>query len=70
MEIHNPNQQIFLSNECNKCQFISLLNQHLEAEGKFFMHTGDADTLMVAHALRYAWTLVNVVTDDTNVLVF
>jgi len=70
MEVH-PNQQIFYQMNCNKCQFISLLNQHLETDGQIVhSSTGDADTLIVAHALRYAWTLVNVVTDDTNVLVF
>ena len=37
MEAH-PNQQMFLSNEGNKCQFISLLHQYLESDGQI-VHT-------------------------------
>jgi len=47
------------------------LDQHLEADGQIVhTSTGGAGTLIVAHALRYAWILVNVVKDDTNGLVF
>ena len=71
MDAH-PNQQIFLSNEGNKQQFISLLSRHLEADGQVIRtSTGDADTLIVAHALRYTsqGKVVNVVTEDTDILV-
>ena len=71
MEAH-PNQQMFLSNEGNKCQFISLLHQYLESDGQI-VHTsrGDADTLIVTKALSYAaqGKEVNVVADDTDILV-
>jgi len=66
------NQQIFLSNEGNKQQFSSLLSRHLEADGQVnHTSTGDADTLIVAHTLRYAsqGKVVNIVTEDTDILV-
>ena len=71
MEAH-PNQQIFLSNKSNKSQFILLLSQYLEADGQIVhISAGDADTMIVTHVLRYAsqGKVVNVVTDDTDILV-
>ena len=71
MEAHHS-QQIFLSNESNKSQFISLLSQHLEADGNIVhVADGDADTMIVSCALQYAaqGREVNVVADDTDVLV-
>ena len=66
-------QQIFLSNEYNKSQFISLLSKYLEADGNI-VHIADrdADVMIVTCALQYAHqeSDVNVVADDTDVLVF
>ena len=68
MQAHH-NQQIFLSNENNKNQFILLLSKHLEADGN--IADGDADTMIVTCVLQYAGqeSEVNVVADDTDVLV-
>ena len=71
MEAHH-NQQTFLSNERNKVQFISLLGHYLEADGQFVHNSiGDAYTIIVACALQFAirGSNVNVVADDTDVLV-
>ena len=71
MEAH-INQQIFLSNERNKSQFVSLLSQYLEADGQIVHNsTGDADTLIVSCALQFAsrGRSVSVIADDTDVLV-
>ena len=70
MRAHH-NQQIFLSNEYNKSQFISLLSKYLEAyENIVHIADGDAD-IMITCALQYACqeSDVNVVADDTDVLV-
>ena len=71
MQAHH-NQQIFLSNENNKSQFILLLSKHLEADGNIvYIADGDADTMIVTCALQYAGqeSDINVVADDTDVLV-
>ena len=71
MQAH-PYQQIFMSNENNKSQFILLLSKYLRLDG-YVVHTadGDADTMIVTCALQYAsqGSDVNVVADDTDVLV-
>ena len=47
------NQQVFLSNEKNKSQLISLLSNYLEDNGHIVHHSvGDADTLIVQCALE------------------
>ena len=52
MQAHH-NQQIFLSNESNKSQFISLLSKHLETDGNIVhIADGDADTMIVTYALQ------------------
>ena len=51
MEAH-ANQEVFLSNEGNKVQFISLLRWFLQSDGQVVHNsTGDADTMIVANAL-------------------
>ena len=61
-----------MSNENNKSQFISLLSKYLRLDG-YVVYTadGDADTMIVTCALQYAsqGNDVNVVADDTDVLV-
>ena len=69
MEVH-VNQEVFLSKEGNKVQFISL-RQYLQCDGQaVYNSTGDADTMIVVNALRIAseGNEVNVVADDTDVL--
>ena len=64
--------RVFLSNEGNKVQFISLLRQYLQCDGQaVYNSTGDADTMIVANALRIAseGNEINVVADDTDVLI-
>ena len=71
MEAHD-NQQIFLSNKKNKLQFISLLSCYLKANAQtVYNSTGDADTMIVSCALRFATQSndVIVVADDTDILV-
>ena len=71
MQVHH-NQQTFLSNEYNKSQFISLLRIYLEADGNIVhIADGDADTMIVKCTLEYTDQEcdVNVVADDTDVLV-
>ena len=68
------NQQVlfFFSNASNKQQYISLLSRCLEADGQVtHTSTGDADTMIAAHALRYAsqGKVVNVVTEDTDIII-
>ena len=66
------NQQIFLTNERNKSQFITLLSQSLVDDGHTVHHsTDDADTLISQCALEIAaqGLPVNVVADDTDVLI-
>jgi len=66
------NQEVFLSNEGNKVQFISLLSKYLQSDGQVvYNSTGDADTLIVSNALQIAreGKEVNVVADDTDVLI-
>ena len=51
MEAH-VNEEVFLSNEGNKVQFISLLRCYLQSDGQVVHNsTGDADTMIVANAL-------------------
>ena len=71
MQAHNK-QKVFLSNENNKLQFINFLSKYLQADGHSVQNSsGDADTMIVAHAMQYAVQghKVNVVADDTDVLV-
>ena len=66
------NQEVFLANEKNKQQFILLISQYLSDNGQAVHHsTGDADTMIIQCALQYAseGSEVNVVADDTDVLV-
>ena len=66
------NQEVFLANEKNKHQFILLISQYLRDDGQIVhQSTGDADTMIVQCALHYAieGSEVNVVADDTDVLV-
>lgn len=66
------NQEVFLTNEKNKHQFILLISQYLKDDGQVVhQSTGDADTMIVQCALQYAieGSEVNVVADDTDVLV-
>ena len=66
------NQKVFLTNEKNKHQFILLISQYLKDNGQVVhQSTGDADTMIVQCALQYAieGSEVNVVADDTDVLV-
>ena len=66
------NQEVFLANEKNKHQFILLISQYLRDDGQVVhQSTGDADTMIVQCALQYAieGSEVNVVADDTDVLV-
>ena len=66
------NQEAFLSNERNKSQFIVLLTQYLKEDGQIVHNsTGDADTMIIKCALRFAIRRneVNVVADDTDVLI-
>ena len=60
--------KFFLSNVSNKKQFISLLRRHLEADGQVtHTSTGDADTVIISHALSYASQKKNVVNEDTDI---
>ena len=71
MQAHN-NQKVFSSNENNKLQFINLLSKYLQADGHSVQNSsGDADTMIVAHALQYVVQghEVNVVADNTDDLV-
>ena len=71
MRAHH-NQEMFLSNSSNKKQLISLMKHYLEKDGQtVFVSDGDADTLIVEHALQIARQErnVNVVADDTDILV-
>ncbi len=66
------NQEVFLANEKNKNQFILLISKYMRENGQVLhSSTGDADTMIVQRALQYAseGSDVNVVTDDTDVLV-
>ena len=66
------NQEIFLANEKNKHQLILLISKYLRDDGQVVhQSTGDADTMTVRCALQYAieGSEVNVVADDTDVLV-
>ena len=66
------NQEVFLANEKNKHQFILLISRYLKDDGQVVhQSTGDADTMIVRCALQYAieGSEVNVVADDTDVLV-
>ena len=66
------NQKVFLANEKSKHQFILLISQYLRDDGQFVdQSTGDADTIIIQCALQYAieGSEVNVVADDTDVLV-
>jgi len=68
----NVNQEVFLSNEGNKSQFISLLSRYLHSDGQSVHNSaGDTDTIIVAKALQIAseGKEVNVVADDTDVLI-
>ena len=48
-------QQVFLVNERNKSQFISLLSKYLVDDGHIVHHSiGDADTLIIQSALELA----------------
>ena len=48
-------QQVFLINERNKSQFISLLSKYLVDDGHIVHHSiGDADTLIIQSALELA----------------
>lgn len=65
-------QEMFLKNEKNKSQLISLLSSHLTREGHDIRNSdGDADTLIVSTALEYAskGKEVVVVASDTDILV-
>ena len=65
------NQEVFLTNEKNKHQFILLISQYLKDDGQVVhQSTRDADTMIVQCALQYAieGSEVNVVADDTDVL--
>lgn len=65
-------QEVFLTNERNKNQFIQLLTHYLREDGQIVYHgNGDADTLIAQCALQYAdqGHEVYVVADDTDVLV-
>ena len=60
------NQDVFLTNEKNKHQFIMLISQYLEKDGQVVHQSpGDADTMIVLCALLYAMegSEVNVVAD-------
>ena len=66
------NQEVFLVNERNKYQFILLISLYLRDNGQVLhQRTGDADTMIVQCALQYVseGSDVNVVTDDTDILV-
>ncbi len=67
------NQEVFLVNEKNKNKFILLISKYLRENGQVVhSSTGDADTTMIVQrALQYAseGSDVNVVADDTDVLV-
>ena len=66
------NQEVFLTNEKNKHQFIVLISQYLRDDGQAVHQSpGDADTMIVKCALQYEieGSEVNVVADDTDVLV-
>ena len=66
------NQEVLLANERNKNQFILLLSRYLRDDGQIVHHsTGDADMMITECALQYAVQghEVNVVVDDTDVLV-
>ena len=66
------NQEVFLANEKNKHQFILLISKYLRDDGQVVhQSTGDSDTMIVQCALQYAieGSEVNVVADDTDVLV-
>ena len=66
------NQEVFLANEKNKHQFILLISKYLRDDGQVVhQSTGDVDTMTVQCALQYAieGSEVNVVADDTDVLV-
>jgi len=59
-------------NKKNKQQFILLISQYLRDDGQVVhQSTGDADTMTVQCALQYLseGSEVNVVADDTDVLV-
>lgn len=68
-QVHN-NQEVFLSNEKNKHQFIQLLSRSLRDAGHVVHNsTSDADTMLVSVALKSASNRqVVVVSDDTDVL--
>ena len=49
------NQEVFLTDEKNKHQFILLINQYLKDDGQVVhQSTGDADMMIVQCALQYA----------------
>ena len=64
-------REVFLKNQHNKEQFISLLSSHLEASGyEIVKSDGDADVLIVEKALENAvHSNVVVAADDTDILV-
>ena len=66
-------QEIFLKNDRNKVQFISILSEELRREGHDVRNsTGDADTQIVSAALEYAGDIDNdivVVASNTDILV-
>ena len=71
MIAHN-NQQVFLSNNKNKNQFVQLLSHYLRQDSQIvYNSTGDADIMIVKCALDFAaqGNEVTVVADDTDILV-
>ena len=66
------NQQIFLTNEKNKSQIISLLQNYLESDGQIVRcSTRDADTMIAHCALEFEGQRYEVIVaaHDTDVLV-
>ena len=65
-------QEIFLKNDRNKVQFISILSAELRREGHDVRNsTGNVDTQIVSAALEYAGDIDNdivVVASDTDIL--
>ena len=71
MEAHK-NQEVFLTNEKSKHQFILLISQYLKDDGQVVhQSTGDTDTMIVQCAFQYTieGSEVNVIADDTDVFV-
>lgn len=68
----HANQEVFLTNQHNKAQFVTLLSKYLHSDSQtVYNSTGDADVLIVSCALQIAIEghEVNVVADDTDVLI-